>query len=155
MMMQGLDITPLLRGLVWTVALTGGAFAIGAVLGLPLLIARQSRFWPLRVLAMSTIQIVRAIPPLLWLFIIFFGIGMGVMPISPFAAALTGLGFSLNHAHIAAIATVLCGAAYTARRRGRGTARVRAGRVRVWTGSGSGECYLAPFPECRRGSNCP
>lgn len=90
--MNAADLLPILRGLTWTVALTAGAFLIGAVLGVPLLAARQSRLWPLRVLAMTAIQIVRAIPPILWLFIIFFGLGMGVMPISPFNAALMGLG---------------------------------------------------------------
>jgi polar amino acid transport system permease protein len=86
------DLLPLLRGLWWTIALTGGAFLMGAVLGVPLLAARQSRLVPLRVLAMVLIQIVRAIPPILWLFIIFFGLGMGYMPVSPFNAALMGLG---------------------------------------------------------------
>lgn len=86
------DLLPLLRGLWWTIALTGGAFLIGAVLGVPLLAARQSRLVPLRVLTMVLIQIVRAIPPILWLFIIFFGLGMGYMPVSPFNAALMGLG---------------------------------------------------------------
>jgi polar amino acid transport system permease protein len=90
--MNAADLLPILRGLTWTVALTAGAFLIGAVLGVPLLAARQSRLWPLRFLAMTAIQIVRAIPPILWLFIIFFGLGMGVMPISPFNAALMGLG---------------------------------------------------------------
>jgi polar amino acid transport system permease protein len=86
------DLLPLLRGLTWTIALTAGAFVIGAVLGIPLLVARQSKFLPLRALAMVVIQIVRAVPPILWLFIIFFGLGMSVMPISPFNAALVGLG---------------------------------------------------------------
>lgn len=83
---------PLLYGLVWTVALTGSAFLVGAVLGVPLLLARQGRFWPLRLLAIVVIQIVRGIPPLLWLFIIFFGVGMGIMPVRPFTAALIGFG---------------------------------------------------------------
>jgi polar amino acid transport system permease protein len=86
------DLLPLLRGLTWTIALTAGAFLIGAILGVPLLAARQSRLLALRFVAMVVIQIVRAIPPILWLFIIFFGLGMGVMPISPFNAALMGLG---------------------------------------------------------------
>ena len=86
------DLLPLLRGLTWTIALTAGAFLMGAVLGLPMLAARQSRLVALRLVAMVIIQIVRAIPPILWLFIIFFGFGMGVMPISPFNAALVGLG---------------------------------------------------------------
>lgn len=86
------DLLPILRGLTWTIALTVGAFVIGAILGVPLLAARQSRLVPLRFLAVVVIQIVRAIPPILWLFIIFFGLGMGFLPISPFNAALIGLG---------------------------------------------------------------
>ncbi|MDQ0322677.1 polar amino acid transport system permease protein [Pararhizobium capsulatum DSM 1112] len=86
------DLLPILRGLGWTVALTAGAFIIGAILGVPLLVARQSRLAPVRFLAMTLIQIIRAIPPILWLFIIFFGVGMTLLPISPFNAALAGLG---------------------------------------------------------------
>ncbi|WP_312367580.1 amino acid ABC transporter permease [Ensifer sp.] len=86
------DLLAILRGLPWTVALTLGAFVAGAILGVPLVAARQSRILPLRFLAMVFIQIVRGIPPILWLFIIFFGLGMSVFPISPFNAALAGLG---------------------------------------------------------------
>lgn len=90
--MTAADILPFVRGLGWTVALTIGAFSIGAVLGVPLLAARHSRHFVPRFFASITIQIVRAIPPILWLFIVFFGLGMTYFPISPFAAALTGLG---------------------------------------------------------------
>lgn len=90
--MSGIDLLPFLRGLGWTIALTTGAFVIGAVLGIPLLMAKQARFFGLRWFAAILIQIVRAIPPILWLFIIFFGVGMSYFPISPFAAALIGLG---------------------------------------------------------------
>lgn len=90
--MSTTDLFAILRGLPWTVGLTLGAFLAGAVLGVPLVAARQSRILPLRFLAMVFIQIVRGIPPILWLFIIFFGLGMSVFPISPFNAALAGLG---------------------------------------------------------------
>ncbi|WP_376742994.1 amino acid ABC transporter permease [Ensifer canadensis] len=90
--MSTADVLAILRGLPWTVALTLGAFLAGAVLGMPLVAARQSRILPLRIVAMVLIQIVRGIPPILWLFIIFFGLGMSVFPISPFNAALAGLG---------------------------------------------------------------
>lgn len=86
------DILPLLRGLTWTIALTAGSFTIGAIFGVPLLAARQSRLAVVRLIAMIVVQLVRAVPPILWLFIIFFGVGMGIMPISPFNAALFGLG---------------------------------------------------------------
>jgi polar amino acid transport system permease protein len=87
-----IDLIPLLRGLTWTIALTVGAFAIGALLGVPLLAARRSQVAPLRYVALIAIQLIRAVPPILWLFIIFFGLGIGVIPISPFNAALIGLG---------------------------------------------------------------
>lgn len=90
--MSAVEFLPLLRGLTWTIALTAGAFLIGAVLGIPLLAARRSRRLLVRFVAMVAIQAVRAVPPILWLFIIFFGLGVSVMPISPFNAALIGLG---------------------------------------------------------------
>ncbi|ACM28642.1 amino acid ABC transporter permease [Rhizobium rhizogenes] len=90
--MSAADLLMFVRGLAWTTALTMGSFAIGAILAIPLLAARRSRFFPVRFLASVAIQIVRAIPPILWLFIIFFGLGISLFPISPFVAALAGLG---------------------------------------------------------------
>lgn len=85
-------ITVFLWGLAWTAALTLGSFIIGAILGAPLLAARTNRLALVRVPTLIAIQIIRAIPPMLWLFIIFFGVGMTYFPISPFVAALCGLG---------------------------------------------------------------
>ncbi|WP_454818635.1 amino acid ABC transporter permease [Labrys neptuniae] len=84
--------TIFLGGLAWTAALTLGSFIIGAILGAPLLAARMNRLALVRVPTLIAIQIIRAIPPMLWLFIIFFGVGMSYFPISPFVAALCGLG---------------------------------------------------------------
>lgn len=96
------NILLILSGLPWTIALTLGSFGIGCILGVPLLAARRSRIGPVRWIAALLIQVVRALPPILWLFIIFFGIGMGIMPINPFVAALIGLGLiaSANMAEI-------------------------------------------------------
>jgi polar amino acid transport system permease protein len=69
--MSAADLIPLLRGLFWTIPLTAGAFLIGAVFGVPLLVARRSRYRLVCFLAMVIIQIVRSIPPILWLFMIF------------------------------------------------------------------------------------
>ena len=85
-------IAAVLWGLAWTAALTLGSFIIGAILGAPLLAARTNRLALVRVPTLIAIQIIRAIPPMLWLFIIFFGVGMTYFPISPFLAALCGLG---------------------------------------------------------------
>ncbi|GLU25408.1 MULTISPECIES: amino acid ABC transporter permease [Brucella/Ochrobactrum group] len=96
------NVLLILSGLPWTIALTLGSFTIGCILGVPLLAARSARFAPTRWIAAFIIQIVRALPPILWLFIIFFGIGMGIMPINPFVAAMIGLGLiaSANMAEI-------------------------------------------------------
>lgn len=90
--MSGIDFGLLLQGLGWTIALTVGAFVMGAVLGVPLLMGRRSKIWIVRFTVMSLIQIIRGIPPILWMFIIFFGLGMGILPLTPFTAAVFGLG---------------------------------------------------------------
>lgn len=81
----------ILQGVPITIALTLAAFFLGAVLAVPLTALRLVRFWPARAVAAVLIQFVRAIPPLLWLFLIFFGVGMAFVPIAPFPAALIGL----------------------------------------------------------------
>lgn len=81
----------LLQGLPVTIALTAGAFLLGALLAVPLTAMRVARNPLPRLLAAFLIQFVRAVPPLLWLFLIFFGIGMTFVPVDPFPAALIGL----------------------------------------------------------------
>ncbi|MCP8894981.1 amino acid ABC transporter permease [Shinella daejeonensis] len=91
-----------LLGLPWTIAVTALALAIGLVLGMPVMLARRSR-WPwLRFLTGSLITLVRSIPPIVWLFLIFFGIGSGYFKISPFAAAVVGMGL-ISSAYMAEI----------------------------------------------------
>jgi polar amino acid transport system permease protein len=100
--MSTAEIPVFLSGLAWTCALTVGSFVLGMILAIPLLSARMSRSFLLQVPALVAIQIIRAVPPILWLFIIFFGLGIGFFPISPFMAALFGLGLiaSANMAEI-------------------------------------------------------
>lgn len=86
------DFLYIIRGLPWTVALTVSALFVGTVLGLVLMMMRRSKLWLLRFLAVVYINIIRGIPPLVWLFVIFFGLGTGFITISPFMAALTGFG---------------------------------------------------------------
>lgn len=92
----------ILLGLPWTVAVTALALLIGMVLGMPVMLARSSR-WPwLRLVTGSLITLVRSIPPIVWLFVIFFGIGSGYFRISPFAAAVVGMGL-ISSAYMAEI----------------------------------------------------
>lgn len=81
-----------LRGLPWTIALTVLALLIGIILGIPLMLARVSQRGWMRFLAGSIITFVRSIPPIVWLFVIFFGVGSGYIRIEAFPAAVIGMG---------------------------------------------------------------
>lgn len=84
-------IESIARGVPWTIGLTFFSFLIGAVLGLPLCAMRLSSSALLRVAATAVVMTLRSIPPIVWLFFIFFGIGFEYLPLSPFAAAVAGL----------------------------------------------------------------
>ena len=79
-------------GIPWTLALTAVSFGIGAVLGVGLCALRVSRFGVLRFAGAAVILTVRSIPPIVWLFAIFYGIGTDIIGIGPFASAAIGLG---------------------------------------------------------------
>ncbi len=72
--------------------LTLAAFLVGALLGLPLCAMRLSRNHFVSYLAMALILTFRSIPPIVWLFLIFFGIGSGYLQLDPFTSAAIGLG---------------------------------------------------------------
>jgi polar amino acid transport system permease protein len=91
-MKLGEDLAAIFVGIPYTILLTLVAFAIGALLGLPLCALRMSRIGVARLLATAVILVFRAIPPIVWLFIIFFGIGFGYVQLDPFSAAAIGLG---------------------------------------------------------------
>lgn len=75
-----------------TIGLTVSALAIGAVGGIPLALGRRSQIPALRFLAVSLIEILRGIPPIVWLFIIYFGLGTGFPQLDPLTSAIAGLG---------------------------------------------------------------
>lgn len=79
-------------GLRTTLVLTVSAFLFGAVIAIPITGARTSRFGALRVLAGSYIEIARGIPPIVWLFILFFGLNQFGIQIESMTAAIVGLG---------------------------------------------------------------
>jgi polar amino acid transport system permease protein len=92
----------LISGLPWTLAVTAGAFAMGALIGLPVMLAEESTFVPLRLVARTYVNLVRAVPPIVWLFIVYFGVGSDFIRLTPFGAALIGLGL-ISSAHLAEI----------------------------------------------------
>lgn len=77
----------ILSGLPATVGVTAAAMLLGIVLGLPLMAWRTSRFRPLRFVMIFLFAFVRSIPPIVWLFIVFFGIS-GLISLTPFQAAV-------------------------------------------------------------------
>jgi polar amino acid transport system permease protein len=92
----------LVSGLPWTLSVTAGAFAIGALIGLPVMLAEESSYAPLRLIARTYVNLVRAVPPIVWLFIVYFGVGSDLLRLTPFGAALIGLGL-ISSAHLAEI----------------------------------------------------
>lgn len=86
------NLRAILVGIPFTLALTVLAFAVGALLGLPLCAMRLSKVAALRWLALAVILVLRSIPPIVWLFFIFFGIGLGYVQLDPFSSAAIGLG---------------------------------------------------------------
>ncbi|MEU0214802.1 amino acid ABC transporter permease [Streptomyces sp. NPDC006265] len=81
-----------LKGVPTTLLLTGASLGIGIVGGLPFVAARISNRRLLRVLSRSVIEVLRGIPPLVWLFIIYFGLGNSLPGIDPLQASIAGMG---------------------------------------------------------------
>lgn len=91
-----------LRGAPFTLLLTVVAFVLGAVGGIPLALARRSKILPLRWIARSIIELLRGIPPIVWLFFIYFGVGTSFPQINAMMAAMVGLG-AISCAYMAEI----------------------------------------------------
>lgn len=64
----------LAMGIKYTLAVTLGAFVLGAFLAVPLTAARRSEIAVLRWIGTTYVEVVRGIPPLPWLFLAFFAL---------------------------------------------------------------------------------
>lgn len=95
-------VTIILGGVPTTLGVTLACFSVGAVLGLVLVAGRRSGSLVVRGLTRTIIDVLRGIPPIVFLFIVFFGIGSGAIRFSPFVAAVIGLGL-ISAAHLAEI----------------------------------------------------
>lgn len=82
----------ILSGIPWTLAITAGAFVMGAILGVPLCAMRVSRSWLLRSTSVVIVLILRSVPPIVWLFLLYFGIGSGILQVGPIQASIVALG---------------------------------------------------------------
>lgn len=90
--MFGEFLDALAQGIGQTCLITATAFAIGAVLGVPLVLMRRSRIVLVRWTATVVIELLRSIPPIVVLFVLFYGIGSEAIRLSTFQAAVLGLG---------------------------------------------------------------
>jgi polar amino acid transport system permease protein len=90
-----------LRGVPVTLFLTAAAFGLGAVIGVPLVVARISHRTALRLPARAVIELLRGIPPIVWLFLIYFGVADYVL-IDATTAAVVGLA-AISGAYLAEV----------------------------------------------------
>ncbi|MGH3660609.1 MAG: amino acid ABC transporter permease [Micromonosporaceae bacterium] len=92
----------LLSGVPDTLLVTAGALLLGAVGGIPLVILRRSRHALVRVPTQFLVDLLRAVPPVAWLFLIYYGLAQEVIQFEKFTAAIVGLG-AISCAYMAEI----------------------------------------------------
>lgn len=95
-------VIAVLLGLPTTLLVTVAAFGIGLVGGIPLLLGLRSRHRPVRLIVRVVVDLIRAIPPIVWLFVLFFGVSIGAFRFNALAAAIVGLGV-ISAAYLAEI----------------------------------------------------
>lgn len=81
----------ILPGVLNTLLLTALSFLAGAVLALPIVALRSSRGLLVRGIARLFVDLLRSVPPITWLFLIFFGLPQVGVTLDAFPAALIGL----------------------------------------------------------------
>lgn len=82
----------ILAGAPMTVFITAAALTIGIIGGIPLVLGRRSRFRAARIVSRFLIEVLRGVPPLVWLFLIFFGFGTSMTWMTALMASIAGLG---------------------------------------------------------------
>ncbi|MBN9189705.1 amino acid ABC transporter permease [Microbacterium sp.] len=82
----------LLSGVGQTLAITGGALLFGMILAVPIVLMRRSASAFVRAIAITFIQIVRGVPVIVWLLLIYFALGTSVIKLTTLQAAIIGLG---------------------------------------------------------------
>jgi polar amino acid transport system permease protein len=79
-------------GIYWTLVVTVCSFLLGAALGVPICAMRVSRSRVLNGVSVSLIVLLRSVPPIVWIFLLYFGLGSGFLSINPVPAAIIALG---------------------------------------------------------------
>jgi polar amino acid transport system permease protein len=82
----------ILPGVGWTVLVATGAIVIGSVLGLLFSLMKRSKLAVVRFVATCIVDILRSIPAIALLFVVFYGLGSSYIRISALNAAIFTLG---------------------------------------------------------------
>lgn len=85
-------LSTLADGVGQTLAITFGALAVGLVLAFPLAVMRRSRRAALRLPATGFVELLRSVPPLVWLFFIYYSLAQEGFRTTTYQAAVLGLG---------------------------------------------------------------
>lgn len=83
----------ILQGLGWTIVITMVSFSLGAILGVIVVAGRLSGFVIIRAFSRIWVELIRSVPPLVWLFIVYFGIAQLGPKLSPFQSAIATFSF--------------------------------------------------------------
>lgn len=96
-------VRELAAGIPQTIQITLTSFAIAAVLGIPLAIMRRSPHWLVRMPAVVVVEVLRAVPPIVWLFLIYYSLfSSDQVRLTTFQAAVIGLGL-IYAAHLSEV----------------------------------------------------
>jgi len=80
----------IIQGLIWTALITLGSFFLGSIFGIAVAGARVSSSRVVRICARVYVDVIRSVPPLVWLFLVYFGLAeLGLRLTSLIAAILT------------------------------------------------------------------
>ncbi|MGO3885480.1 MAG: amino acid ABC transporter permease [Mycetocola sp.] len=91
-----------LMGLPITLIVTAGAFIIGLIGGIPIMLGLRSRWSALRIVVRLIVDLIRGVPPIVWLFLLYFGVSFGGIRLDSMTAAILGLGV-ISSAYLAEI----------------------------------------------------
>lgn len=90
--MTGENALLIASGVISTLGVTAGAFLLGAAVGIPICAMHVSKSKFLHGLAVTLIVVLRSVPPIVWIFLLYFGIGSGILPMGSMQAAILALG---------------------------------------------------------------
>ena len=94
--------TAVLLGLPMTLLVTAAAFAIGIICGIPLMLGLRARWKPVRLALRLVVDVIRGVPTIVWLFLLYFGVSIGGLRLDSLTAAIVGLGI-ISSAYLAEI----------------------------------------------------